>query len=103
MNIPDLNIEPADRLKYPKMRLDKAELLKKALSENPDLKINKFRKEKFSNKLSLTRSELLPNFSFRYYTQKIGDDAGFWGMEAGSRSAIMVLVGANRKHQRGWL
>jgi len=83
MNIPDLNIEPADRLQFPEVRLDKAELLKKALSENPDLKINKFRKKKFSNKLSLTKSELLPNFSFRYYTQKIGNDADFWGMELG--------------------
>lgn len=83
INIPDLRFEPADELAYRDVFINKNELLRKALSNNPEIKISKLQKEKFSNKLSLSRSELLPNFSFRYYTQKIGNDAGFWGMELG--------------------
>lgn len=77
------NIKPIDKLEFSEIRLNKSELLKSALANNPDIRINRFRKEKFSSKLSLTRSELLPNFSFRYYTQKIGDDEDYWGMELG--------------------
>ena len=83
LNSPNSDIKPVDKLEYSEIALNKSELLKNALANNPDIRINRFRKEKFSNKLSLTRSELLPNFSFRYYTQKIGDDADFWGMELG--------------------
>lgn len=83
LNSSNTDIKPVDKLEFSEIRLNKSELLKNALANNPDIRINRFRKEKFSSKLSLTRSELLPNFSFRYYTQKIGDDADFWGMELG--------------------
>ncbi len=83
MNVTYFNIEPTDELVFREIKLSKDEIIKAALSNNPDLKINKYQKEKFSNKLSLTRSELLPKFSFKYYSQKIGNDAGFWGLEFG--------------------
>ncbi|MBL8015658.1 MAG: TolC family protein [Ignavibacteria bacterium] len=83
LNSPSSDIKPVDKLEYSEITLNKSELLKNALANNPDIRINRFRKEKFSSKLSLTRSELLPNFSFRYYTQKTGDDADYWGMELG--------------------
>ncbi len=83
MNVSNFNFEPINELDFREIKLDKAEIRKAALSNSPDLKINKYQKEKFNNKVSLTKSELLPNFSFRYYSQKIGDDAGFWGVELG--------------------
>lgn len=83
LNSPNAEITPADKLEFSEIRLNKPELLKTALVNNPDIRISRFRKEKFSSKLSLTRSELLPNFSIRYYTQKIGNDADYWGMELG--------------------
>ncbi|MBN8586668.1 MAG: TolC family protein [Ignavibacteria bacterium] len=82
-NVTYFNFVPTDELIFREIILNKEEIKKAALSNNPDLKINKYQREKFSNKLSLTRSELLPKFSFKYYTQKIGNDAGFWGVEFG--------------------
>ncbi len=83
MNVTYFEIEPADELNFRPIILSKDDVMSAALSNNPDLKIIKFQKEKFSNKVSLSKSELLPNLSFRYYTQKIGDDADFWGIEFG--------------------
>lgn len=83
MNVSYFNIEPIDELDFREIKLDKTEIIKAALSNNPDLKINKYQKDKFNNKVSLSKSELLPNLSFRYYRQKIGNDAGFWGVEFG--------------------
>lgn len=83
MNVTSFNFEPTDELVFRVIKLNKEEIIKASLSNNPDLKINKYQKEKFGNKLSLTRSELFPKFSFKYYTQKIGNDAGFWGVEFG--------------------
>ncbi len=83
MNVSNFNFEPIDELVFREFKLNKIEIIKTALLNNADLKINKYQKEKFSNKVSLTKSELLPNFSFRYYSQKIGNDAGFWGVELG--------------------
>jgi hypothetical protein len=70
-------------LDYEEIELSRQSLLKSAMTNNPDLKIINYEKEKFSNKLSLYRSELLPNLSFTYYNQKIGDDTDFWGVEFG--------------------
>ncbi|MBK9332310.1 MAG: TolC family protein [Ignavibacteria bacterium] len=50
---------------------------------NPELQIQKYRKQKFSNMLSLSKGELLPNLSLSYYNQKLGTETGFWGMELG--------------------
>ena len=83
MNVSSLTIEPADELSFKPLTLSKDEILKVALSNNPDVKIIRFQKEKFSNKISLSKSELLPNLSFRYFKQKIGNDADFWGVEFG--------------------
>jgi cobalt-zinc-cadmium resistance protein CzcA len=83
MNVSYSNFEPADELVFIEIRLNKDEVRKDALSNNPALKINRYQKEKFSSKVSLTKSELLPNLSLKYYTQKIGNDAGFWGVELG--------------------
>ena len=83
MNTAYSGIEPADEFSFKRVILSKEELLKTALENNPDLKIIRFKKDKFSDKISLSKSELLPNLSFRYYKQKIGDDADFWGVEFG--------------------
>lgn len=83
LNTGNVEIQPVDELIFKEIIITKEGLLRAALINNPEIKINKFRKEKFSNKISLTRSELLPNLSFKYYTQKIGDDGGFWGVEFG--------------------
>jgi cobalt-zinc-cadmium resistance protein CzcA len=79
----DYLIIPAEELKYTEFVLSKDNMLKSALTNNPELMIAKFQKEKFSNKISLTRSELLPNLSLSYYNQKIGNESGFWGFEVG--------------------
>jgi cobalt-zinc-cadmium resistance protein CzcA len=63
--------------------MTKENLLASAYSNNPDLSAARFRKEKFSDKMSLSKSELLPDLSLKYYNQKIGSDAGFWGFEVG--------------------
>jgi len=83
MNVSYFSFEPADELIFREVQLNKNEILLAALSNNPDLKINKYQKEKFRNKISLTKSQLLPDLTFKYYTQKIGNDAGFWGVEFG--------------------
>ena len=83
LNTGNVEIQPVDELIFKEIIITKEGLLKAALINNPEVKINRYRKEKYSNKVSLTRSELLPNLSFKYYTQKIGDDSGFWGVEFG--------------------
>jgi len=79
----DYVVAPAEELKYTEIILNKDNMIKRALTNNPELITAKFQKEKFSNKISLSRSELLPNLSLRYYNQKIGGEAGFWGFEVG--------------------
>jgi len=83
LNTGNIEIQPVDELIFKEIIITKEGLLKAALINNPEVKINRYKKEKYSNKVSLTKSELLPNLSFKYYTQKIGDDGGFWGVEFG--------------------
>ena len=82
MNV-DYAVIPSEELTYKEHLLIKDNLLKNALINNPELIIARFQKEKSSNKISLSKSELLPNFSLKYYSQKIGNVGGFWGFEAG--------------------
>lgn len=82
MNV-NYDILPVEEFTYSELALSKTELLSRAMNNNPELKIIKYQKEKFSNKLSLSKGELLPNLSFSYYRQKLGNDNGFWGMEIG--------------------
>ncbi len=83
MNV-SYDIIPSEELYFKELDISKDELLKNANRDNPEVKISRYRKEKFSNKLSLSKSELLPGLSFRFYKQKIGDDSGFWGVEFGT-------------------
>lgn len=83
MSVTYFNIEPADELGFKLKTLYKDDIMKAALVNNPELKIIYYQKEKFSNKVSLSKSELLPNLSFRYYKQKIGNDGDYWGVEFG--------------------
>ncbi|MGH2574423.1 MAG: TolC family protein, partial [Ignavibacteria bacterium] len=82
MNV-EYTIIPADDLKFDEIILSQDNLLKKAYSNNPELTMSRFQRQKFSNKRSLSKSELFPSFSFRYYNQKIGGENGFWGFEIG--------------------
>lgn len=83
MGVTYFEIEATDELKFEQRELSKDLILRSALINNPDIKIVNLQKEKFSNKVSLSRSELLPNFSVKYYRQKIGNDGDFWGVELG--------------------
>jgi len=78
-----IDIIPSEELKIAKIQSSLDELLNTAEKNNPELIAERFQKEKFSAKTSLSRSELFPDFSVRYYKQKIGTDGGFWGFELG--------------------
>lgn len=82
MNV-DYDITPVEEISYTEVRLNKTELLKKAINNNPELKMLNFQKEKSSNKISLSKGELLPDISFKYFRQKISGDNNYWGMEVG--------------------
>lgn len=82
MNV-DYDITPVEEISYTEVRLSKTELLTKAINNNPELKMLNFQKEKSSNKISLSKGELLPDISFKYFRQKISGDNNYWGMEVG--------------------
>lgn len=82
MNV-DYTVIPSEEMKYTVLTLTKENLLASAFKSNPELSIARFQKEKFSNKISLSKSELLPDLSLKYYNQKIGSDGSFWGFEVG--------------------
>lgn len=79
----DYIIVPNEEFKYIEIILTKDNLLATALRTNPELSIVRFQKEKFSNKISLSKSELLPDLSLRYYKQKFGSKGDYWGFEIG--------------------
>ena len=82
MNV-DYYILPTEDLTYKELSLNKAELVKYASENNPGLKVIKYQKEKFSNKVSLSKGELLPDISFKYFRQKLLGNNNYWGMEIG--------------------
>lgn len=82
MNV-DYDITPIEEISFTELKLNKAELLAKAINNNPELKMLNFQKEKFSSKISLSKGELLPDISFKYFRQKISGDNNYWGMEIG--------------------
>ncbi|MBK8383349.1 MAG: TolC family protein [Ignavibacteria bacterium] len=82
MNV-DYDITPVEEISYTEVRLNKKELLMKAINNNPELKMLNFQKEKSSNKIFLSKGELLPDISFKYFRQKISGDNNYWGMEVG--------------------
>ena len=79
----DYEITPEEELSFTEHKLNRMELLSKASGNNADLRILNFQKEKFSNKISLSKGELLPDISFKYYRQKLLGDDNYWGMEVG--------------------
>ncbi|HEX2787605.1 MAG TPA: TolC family protein [Ignavibacteria bacterium] len=76
-------IIPSGDLSFKELVLTKQELLNLAVQNNPEIIISSLQKEKFSNKMSLSKAELLPDLSVKYYNQKIGNDGGYWGIELG--------------------
>lgn len=80
MNV-EYYISPAEEISFTEVRLNKTELLSRAIINNPELKMLNYQKEKSSNKLSLSKGELLPDIGFKYFNQKIGNDNNYWGME----------------------
>ena len=82
MNV-DYYIMPSEELIYEELSLSKAAIINAAVINNPDIKVIQNQKEKFSNKLSLSKGELLPDISFKYYKQKIGSQVDLWGIEVG--------------------
>lgn len=83
MGVSYFDIEPSEELTFLPLDLSKNKILRSALINNPEIKINSAKLENFSNLVSLSKSELLPNLTFKYYRQKIGDDGDFWGVELG--------------------
>ncbi|MEO8448044.1 MAG: TolC family protein, partial [bacterium] len=77
------DISPAEEFSYTELMLNKAELLAKAVNNNPELKMLNYQKEKFSNKISLSKGELLPDISFKYFKQELLGNNNYWGMEIG--------------------
>lgn len=77
------DIAPVEELTFSELALSRNDLLQRAIQRNPELQIIKFRQQRFSNMLSLSKGELLPNLSVSYYNQKLGSDNGFWGIELG--------------------
>lgn len=65
------------------MSLSKSTIIKNAINNNPGIKVLQYEKEKFSNKKSLSKGELLPDITFKYFRQKIGGQNDYWGMEVG--------------------
>lgn len=83
LNVSYFEYENLDSLSYKPFSIDKDDIMNLTIKNNPALKIIKYKKEKFSNKLSLSKSEFLPSLSFKYYKQKIGSENDFWGVEFG--------------------
>ena len=82
MNV-DYTIMPSEGIAYKELILNKTELLRKAADNNPELKMLNYQKEKFSNKISLPKGELLPDISFSYFRQKLLGVNDYWGMAIG--------------------
>ncbi|MEO8211322.1 MAG: TolC family protein [bacterium] len=82
MNV-DFNILPKGELVFRELTFSKTSLIQNALNNNPNLKMIKYQKEKFSNKISLSKGELLPDISFKYFSQKLLGNNNYWGMEVG--------------------
>ena len=79
----DYCILPEGELSYKEINLNKTDMMISAVNNNPELKILKYRKEKSSDKISLSKSELYPDISLKYFRQKTGNDNNQWGMEIG--------------------
>lgn len=82
MNV-DYNISPVGEFIFRDLIISRTSLVQNAVNNNPALKMFKYQKEKFSNKISLSKGELLPDISFKYFRQKLGSDNNYWGMELG--------------------
>ncbi|HQY53242.1 MAG TPA: TolC family protein [Ignavibacteria bacterium] len=82
MNV-DYNISPVGEFVFRDLIISRTALVQNAVNNNPALKMMKYQKEKFSNKISLSKGELLPDISFKYFRQKLGSDNNYWGMELG--------------------
>ncbi len=82
MNV-DYNITTVENIPHVEYTLSKDKLWNLAYANNPEVQIAKLQKEKSTKKISLSRSELLPDLSLRYYNQTIGKEKGFWGFEIG--------------------
>lgn len=83
LNVSYFEYENLDSFSYKPFSIDKDDIMNLTIKNNPALKIIQYKKEKFSNKLSLSKSEFLPSLSFKYYKQKIGSENDFWGVEFG--------------------
>ncbi|MDQ3019191.1 MAG: TolC family protein [Bacteroidota bacterium] len=79
----DYTIEASGNLSFDKYNISKEAIVQTALLNNPELRILKLQKLQSDSKISLAVSEALPNFSLRYYSQKIGGESGYYGFEAG--------------------
>jgi len=82
MNV-NYDVVPTDEMNFKELNLNRASILNNAETNNPEIKVAGFQKEKFSNKISLSKNELLPDISFKYFRQKIGGQNDYWGMEIG--------------------
>ncbi len=77
------DIIPSEEMKISAVQSSLEELLNAAIKYNPQLIAARYRREKSFERISLSRSELLPNLSLKYYRQKTGAEGNFWGFELG--------------------
>lgn len=81
--INDVKIESDSIISFNEIKFD--ELLSNAMQNNPEIVLSRLKKEKAENNISLAKSLLLPNFSLKYYNQKLGGESGYYGFEVGLR------------------
>lgn len=79
----DKEILPDGRLSFKEYNLSLNSLLSSAKSNNPQLKIARYRKLQSDSKISLAISQVLPDFSVSYYKQELGTQGGYYGFEIG--------------------
>jgi len=77
----EIKIEADTTVQFYNVQRD--DILKSALQNNPELLLSRLKKERAENKISLAKSLLLPNISLKYYNQKLGSESGYYGFEVG--------------------
>ncbi|MBP9095644.1 MAG: CusA/CzcA family heavy metal efflux RND transporter, partial [Ignavibacteria bacterium] len=80
-DINDVKIESDSIISFNEIKFD--ELLSSAMQNNPEIVLSRLKKEKAENNISLAKSLLLPNFSLKYYNQKLGGESEYYGFEVG--------------------
>lgn len=80
MNV-DYDITPVEEISYTEVRLNKTELLTKAINNNPELKMLNFQKKIFKQDLFVKR-RAASGYKLQIFQTKISGDNNFWGWKS---------------------